>query len=870
MARDSIDANSAANRQPGILTWLTALVEPGTVVELRALDVRQSYGKPVTMTGFFDSEHLVEMARDAALLDMRSRGVYFTLNPLHRDLLSRCANRCDIARHGESTSAAHVLRRCWLLLDFDPVRIAGVSSSDVELQQAQQAACAVCKFLTDDQSWPAPVQALSGNGYHLLFRIDLPTEDGELVKRVLRTLSQRFSTDQVKLDTAVFDPPRICKLYGTHARKGDSTTERPHRLSRVIEIPNELVIVSRDQLERIAALTTSANSTNPPPLASSTVPLTESTRNSVLSRARNYLAKVPPAISGQEGHNAAFHAACVLVKGFALSAADAMPLLAEWNSSCQPPWAEAELLHKLHDAEKAPGEVGKLLGNSPSQPMAKSGAASSEQTSVVILPAGTRVRAKDRDNYGEVVNDDGGATVAVHFVSPGGDHATKQISRELLILADGTPLVPTGFNLSLLTSPEFANADFRQHFLIKRCLVAGQPCILGGPKKVLKTALLVEMAVSLGTGTPFLSHPDFAVPEPINVMLLSGESGGFTLQETARRIALARNRLLSSASVFWGFDLPQLGNGEHLKELTKEIERRSIKVAIIDPAYLCLLSASTSANITANVFAMGQLLKGLSDIGRRTGCTLIIAHHTRKTDRNNPFRVPDLEDLSGSGFAEWARQWMLLNRREAYKAGTGEHRLWLNVGGSAGHSGTWALDISEGTIDDNGGRTWSVSVGNASEAIQEARSSKEQKRQSEKQIKLKNDLDRIRDVLRKASGPLAKSKIRDMAGISSTRFPAAIASMLNSGEIEDAEFKGANGQKYVGFKLADPEAGQPDNTVGQTFRPPANQQPDTGASIKAPRPCPAAGVSLGQDRNTSGVRLPGGRDSPTSAGVDWG
>jgi hypothetical protein len=71
-------------------------------------------------------------------------------------------------------------------------------------------------------------------------------------------------------------------------------------------------------------------------------------------RARDYLAHVPGAISGQGGHKATFHAACVLVNGFALSTSEAMPLLMEWNAGCcQPPWREAELRHKLAGAEKA-------------------------------------------------------------------------------------------------------------------------------------------------------------------------------------------------------------------------------------------------------------------------------------------------------------------------------------------------------------------------------------------------------------------------------------------------------------------------------------------------------------------------------------
>ena len=38
----------------------------------------------------------------------------------------------------------------------------------------------------------------------------------------------------------------------------------------------------------------------------------------VIKRARKYVAKLPPSVSGSGGHNAAFHAACSLVLGFRL------------------------------------------------------------------------------------------------------------------------------------------------------------------------------------------------------------------------------------------------------------------------------------------------------------------------------------------------------------------------------------------------------------------------------------------------------------------------------------------------------------------------------------------------------------------------
>jgi hypothetical protein len=71
-----------------------------------------------------------------------------------------------------------------------------------------------------------------------------------------------------------------------------------------------------------------------------------------IDRARAYLAKLPPAVSGNGGHRATFSAACRLVE-FGLSFEQAAPLLAAWNEThCQPQWTVAELNHKLADAFK--------------------------------------------------------------------------------------------------------------------------------------------------------------------------------------------------------------------------------------------------------------------------------------------------------------------------------------------------------------------------------------------------------------------------------------------------------------------------------------------------------------------------------------
>jgi hypothetical protein len=81
----------------------------------------------------------------------------------------------------------------------------------------------------------------------------------------------------------------------------------------------------------------------------------------VLARARAYLVTLPAAIEGQGGDRQTFTAACHLVLGFALTPAQALPLLLEYNQRCRPPWKEDELAHKLQEADRRTEPRGTLL-----------------------------------------------------------------------------------------------------------------------------------------------------------------------------------------------------------------------------------------------------------------------------------------------------------------------------------------------------------------------------------------------------------------------------------------------------------------------------------------------------------------------------
>lgn len=221
---------------------------PG-VVEIRAPKARLNGSRPGTAAGYFDNHDAAAQA--AAKLSGNAPGVYITLNPVNAALLARAANRVD-PRAERTTGDAEITARRWLLLDFDPDRPAGISSNDTEHAAALDRAAATRAWL-DSQGWPAPVYADSGNGAHLLYRIDLPNDatNRDLLEAVLKALAARFDDDLVKIDTGVFNASRISKIYGTTARKGDPLPDRPHRIARILEAPETPVPVDSELLRAL-------------------------------------------------------------------------------------------------------------------------------------------------------------------------------------------------------------------------------------------------------------------------------------------------------------------------------------------------------------------------------------------------------------------------------------------------------------------------------------------------------------------------------------------------------------------------------------------------------------------------------------------
>jgi hypothetical protein len=211
-----------------ILVALKVLFDPSDVVELRAMT---SKGRKRIDSGYFDADHWGDLAEYATGLSEGGAAVYVTLNPVDPQLLSRYSNRLEINAK-TTTSDKDVTRRRWLLIDIDPVRPSDTGATATQLEAAANKAREIRGYLLG-LGWPEPAAALSGNGYHLLYAIDLPndTDSTTRVKAVLLALGERFDDVHTKVDRTVFNAARICKLYGTVANKGDHTAAAPWRRS---------------------------------------------------------------------------------------------------------------------------------------------------------------------------------------------------------------------------------------------------------------------------------------------------------------------------------------------------------------------------------------------------------------------------------------------------------------------------------------------------------------------------------------------------------------------------------------------------------------------------------------------------------------
>ena len=210
--------------------WWQTFVADDELTEIRILGKFQ-------YSGYFKSlDNLISSLKPYSQLD--DEQIYFTINSIDKACYGRLQCEKIIKSPKSTTTDTDITRRKWILIDLDPKRAVGVNSNEDELEYAHKKAQEVFRFLRD-RGFSDPVICISGNGYHLQYRCNLPnTEDvTNTIKNFLKVLGLYFSDDRIDVDEKVFNLSRICKVYGTVAKKGANLEDRPWRMSRIIYIP---------------------------------------------------------------------------------------------------------------------------------------------------------------------------------------------------------------------------------------------------------------------------------------------------------------------------------------------------------------------------------------------------------------------------------------------------------------------------------------------------------------------------------------------------------------------------------------------------------------------------------------------------------
>ena len=231
-----------------IYKWWHIFKRDNELVEIRFL------GNSKTASGYY--KNIENLVRDVERMDAEDKfQIYFTLNCIEESCYSR--EQCEkvVWKPKNTTTDNDIKGRYWILIDLDPKRPAGTSSSNEEYEKAHIKAVEVYRYLMD-MGFYEPVVCSSGNGWHLLLpcKIGISTDTNDVVNKFLKVLSMLFSDDSIDIDVKVGNPSRICKLYGTMAKKGTNIQERPHRMARIVKTPVEIKPNNIEYFKKVAEL----------------------------------------------------------------------------------------------------------------------------------------------------------------------------------------------------------------------------------------------------------------------------------------------------------------------------------------------------------------------------------------------------------------------------------------------------------------------------------------------------------------------------------------------------------------------------------------------------------------------------------------
>jgi len=436
--------------------------------------------------------------------------------------------------------------------------------------------------------------------------------------------------------------------------------------------------------------------------ASSSLPRAVQNSERVLKRASAYILKMPIAVQGQNGSGALYNVAQTLVGRFNLSCNEALTILRNvYNPLCQPPWGEAELRHKVEDADKNwKDSRGKLLeadgGNAGlrNRPPASS---SPQEDPTPSPPAAKRlstlpvIESIDSDSYQEASTIGDQLPVEDNAqVSPLNGH--QKDSSPSKVKEDATPARTNPFEVLpfvkdrkyLVKKPQsriwLLEREYRDKDRNNRdpegsgrigVLPLGKVGMLAAAGGVGKTMALCQFALAVGSGVPWLGM-HVATPGHVLLALAEEDEGevhrrlynameAMKLTREQRELAEAHITALPLAGIpvalTEGDGRGNVTETEALKQLLESLHqpRREWRLIVLDPLSRWAGNDTEKDNAAATRFI--QTVEKLVAVPGSPA--VMLAHHTSKFSRRG--ETDDATAARGaSGIVDGVRSVMIL------------------------------------------------------------------------------------------------------------------------------------------------------------------------------------------------------------------
>jgi len=200
--------------------------------------------------------------------------------------------------------------------------------------------------------------------------------------------------------------------------------------------------------------------------------------------------------------------------------------------------------------------------------------------------------------------------------------------------------------------------DPEVEWLAEGFLPAGGNILVAGYPKTFKTTLLQDLAVSLASGSPFLDK--FPVDGDHSVGLVLMEGLEWQAARRIRRLCLARGldpREVGKRIHIWHRP-PLVLNPTTVAGLAEWIKVLGIDVVMLDAWSYVARGNSDDADV---VTPQLQAFSGIRDTV--PGCTVVLAHHSRKTKEGGGGRLTD-DIRNSSAFGAWYDAGVLLTRKD--------------------------------------------------------------------------------------------------------------------------------------------------------------------------------------------------------------